>query len=134
MQLNDSRYTNDAVRYEDLAKQEKDVYTRLRLYMIAPRTCSICRKSFSLANSLGVISRCTSRDHVDFDTETCDCFDSFTVDARMIQVLQSEGVWPSSPETLYNTVNNHGQNGLVTTSTITRIRCLLLQRRMSCLA
>jgi hypothetical protein len=121
MQIQDSRNTEDVILFEDLNKAEKDVYTHLRIYICTPRVCSICRKNFSLAHSVGETYSCKGRDHVDFDTETHDDLNVFTMDAKMANVLRSDGTWTASNISRQNTVDNHGKNGLVTSITINRL-------------
>jgi hypothetical protein len=122
MELSDRRHSDEVVGFDDLDQAERDEYTRLRLYMVMPRTCSQCRKHFCLADSIGVVSRCSKRDHVDFDTEPIGDLMSFSMSFRLMSVLKSVGVWPVSNETARNTEKCYNKSGVVSMMTVNRIQ------------
>jgi len=122
MELTDRRHSDEVVDFDDLDKAERDEYTRLRLQLVTPRTCSQCRKQFCLADSIGVVSRCSKRDHVDFDTEPIDDLVSFSLPFRLLSVLKSAGVWPTSSETARNTKQCYNKSGIISTMTVERIQ------------
>lgn len=122
MELADRRHSDEVVGFDDLDQAERDEYTRLRLQLVMPRTCSQCRKQFCLADSIGMISRCSKRDHVDFDTEPIGDLVAFSLPFRLMSVLKSAGVWPISSETARHTKKCYNKSGVVSTMTVNRIQ------------
>jgi hypothetical protein len=70
---------------------------------------------------MGLTSSCSGRDHVDFDTEISSGLNSYEFTVRNARVMQSQGIWPPSHETLANTSNIIGTNGLVVGIRLNRI-------------
>lgn len=80
----------------DLTEKEQDVYDTLSVYLKRVRVCAACSEYYSLQHSIGQFGTCKgSRDHLDYESESPEFYNSLQIPYRIFLALQCESFVPT---------------------------------------